>query len=93
MRLYSYDPFDHNDHNVSVYEGNSSVPKSSYLATRWVTHRGVRLDRSIQLHGSPTFLDNLGVLPMQASLLVLLHTRNLLFQPMQIPGRWSAITF
>lgn len=45
-----------------------------------VAYGRVSFDHPVDLHRCPSFLNQLGILPMQASFLVLLHPRNLLFQ-------------
>lgn len=45
------------------------------------THRCVWFHWAVKLHGCTTLLYDFGVLPMETSLLVLLHSRNFLFQP------------
>jgi hypothetical protein len=46
-----------------------------------ITYRCVRLHWAVQLHGGTTFLDDLGVLPVETSFLVLLSSGDLLFEP------------
>lgn len=86
---YSCDPSARNVHSVSVskqrYERKAQYSNMKGRKEGKVTYRSIRLHGPVELHRRPTLFRYLRVLAVQPALLVLLHARNLLLEPLSRP--------
>jgi hypothetical protein len=85
-QTYSCDQLDRNVRTDARQQKNRSIRDQDDARQETFAHSCVSFHHPVDLHWCPSFLNQLGILPMQTSFLVLLHPRNLLFQPGKVPS-------